>query len=182
MADESRRTAVREATKSPCQACPWLTANQGKHTPDGWYTKANLRRLWAGLRTGEAPGMTCHPTDPDNPVSEAGIAAGLKAAPEGAVTRECAGSIILQQREVDLFQRVDGDFATYRSGRPGAMTRVALFGFAMRMAVQVPGDIRVRRDHDLNTPVGVPDQVPWEPPENRAVRPEPSSTSGEVSS
>jgi hypothetical protein len=31
----------------------------------GWYTKANLQRLWAGMRRGED--MTCHPTDPDKP-------------------------------------------------------------------------------------------------------------------
>ena len=56
------------AAKSPCQACPWRVENHGKRHPDGWYTKANLRRLWSGIRRGEE--MSCHPTDPSNPVSE----------------------------------------------------------------------------------------------------------------
>lgn len=163
----SRRTEIREAAKSPCVGCPWLIKNHGRRTADGWYTKANLLRLWGGIRTGEAPGMTCHPTDPDNPVSEAGSAQGLKSAPEGAVTRECAGSIIIQQRELDLYQRADGDFSAYRKGRSRAMTREALFHFGMRMVVRWPGEIPVRSDHNMAEPVGVPNILPWSAPDSR---------------
>lgn len=62
------RKVAEASTAGPCAQCPWRTSNQGKRHPDGWYTKANLRRLWAGLRRGER--MTCHPTDPANPVSD----------------------------------------------------------------------------------------------------------------
>lgn len=149
--------AAREAAQSPCVGCPWLTANHGrKPDPDGWYTAANLKRLWAGLRTGEAPGMSCHPTDPRNPVSPAQAAAGGKAAPEHSVMRECAGSVIVQQREMQRFQNVDGDFTAYRRGNPLAMTRHALFAFGMRLAIQLPGELGLRLDHDLLEPVGRP--------------------------
>jgi hypothetical protein len=125
--------SVSDATK-PCKACPWRVANQGKRTPDGWYAKSNLRRLWAKLRRGDA--MTCHPTDADNPLSEAQIAAGFKPAKEG-MTRECAGAILLQQREVMVFQdycmrEEEGELEkgsalrAYRRDRPGGLTREGL--------------------------------------------------------
>lgn len=160
------RPAAKGAPLSPCKGCPWRTENHGKPHPDGWYTKANVKRLWSGLRTGEAPGMSCHPTDPNNPVSEKAQGAGYKEAPEHSEVRECAGSVILQMREVDLFQRADGDFTAYRRGRPGAMTKVALFNFAMRMAVRFPGEVPINMNHDLNEPVSVPGQVPWDNPTN----------------
>lgn len=155
----SRRTVMREAAQDPCRGCPWRTANHGKAHPDGWYSKANLRRLWAGLRTGDAPGMTCHPTDPDNPVSAQADAEGYRPAPDGSETRECAGAIILQQRELMRYQEVveaGGSFADYKRGNPGAMTKGALAAFLTRCVMTWPGEIPVRRDHDLRTPVSRP--------------------------
>lgn len=73
----TKATAVKPATQHPCVHCPWRAANQGKPHPGGWYTKANLQRLWAGMRRGGD--MTCHPTDPAIPVPE-----GIRPAPEGA--------------------------------------------------------------------------------------------------
>jgi hypothetical protein len=67
-----------------------------KH-PGGWYTKKNLARLWAKLRHGES--MSCHPTDPrhiDGRPDEQ--------APEPGKTTECAGALVLQQREMHRFQ------------------------------------------------------------------------------
>lgn len=78
-----------------CAACPWRKSNQGKQHAHGWYSQANLDRLWRGLRTGEAPGMTCHPTDPDNLVPE-----GHRAPPDDSQKHECAGSLILVIREL----------------------------------------------------------------------------------
>lgn len=84
-----------------CSACPWRKSNQGKPHPHGWYTQSNLDRLWRGLRTGEAPGMSCHPTDPRNEVPD-----GHRAAPDGSIMHECAGSLLLVQRELTEAQRV----------------------------------------------------------------------------
>jgi hypothetical protein len=95
-----------EAMTSPCAQCPWRKSNQGKKMaksddmPYGWYSLKNLRRLWAGLRTGEAPGMTCHPTDKDNPLPE-----GAKPVPEGTIRHECAGSLLLVQRELRIIEQ-----------------------------------------------------------------------------
>jgi hypothetical protein len=77
----------------PCAQCPWRTANQGKKSPWGFYTKANLKRLWSNIRRaydGEA--QSCHPTDTSHPDH---VAAGAK----GEKPMECAGSVIVVMRE-----------------------------------------------------------------------------------
>lgn len=86
----------------PCEACPWRLSNRGRRHPDGWYTVKNLRRLWAGLRRGN--GMTCHPTDPKNLVTERAQAAGYRPAPEHAKMRECAGALVVLERELHIAQ------------------------------------------------------------------------------
>lgn len=72
-----------------CATCPWRTANQGKPHPAGWFRKSNLLRLWAGLRSGRAPGMICHSTDPKN--VEYGGDANVKPGHES----ECGGALYL---------------------------------------------------------------------------------------
>jgi hypothetical protein len=112
------------ASLKPCSRCPWRTENQGKRHPGGWYTAKNLRRLWGGLRRGE--GMTCHPTDPNNPVEPEWEAKGVKPAPENARTTECAGAIVLQQRELMRFQKIvaeGGTLADYRRRFPLGLTK-----------------------------------------------------------
>jgi hypothetical protein len=105
-----------------CRACPWRLSNQGKRHPDGWYTKANLARLWAGLRRGQS--MSCHPTDPDNLVSEQAQAHGYKLAPDHAEVRECTGALILAQREAMRLDRdYGGDPKAYRRARTRGLTR-----------------------------------------------------------
>lgn len=88
---------VHEANARPCAACPWRTENHGKRHPHGWYTKKNLRRLWAKIRRGDS--MTCHPTDPTNLVPD-----GTKPVPDGTQTRECAGALRLVQIELKKFE------------------------------------------------------------------------------
>lgn len=83
----TNRTKMAPPAASPCGSCPWLVSNQGKPHPDGWYTRANRRRLWSGLRQGEH--MTCHSTDPDNPQPSDGSG---KPIPEDTATRVCAGA------------------------------------------------------------------------------------------
>lgn len=116
---KEQRTEVDPPHATPCAACPWLTGNHRRPHPEGYYTDANRRRLWNGLRTGEAPGMTCHPTDPENqPVKDV------------QRTRECAGAVILAQRELTAFE-ASGNLAEYRRGRKLAMTREGLLATAM---------------------------------------------------
>jgi hypothetical protein len=45
--------------------------------------------------------MSCHPTGPSDPVP-----AGVRPAPPDAATLECAGSLILRQRDLMRFQRL----------------------------------------------------------------------------
>lgn len=92
-----------------CETCPWLTKNHGKkHTSawyrehptiKGWYSKANLRRLWAGLRTGAAPGILCHSTDPDS--KDYGGKGTIKPGKE----RACAGALNLIYANVNAFAK-----------------------------------------------------------------------------
>jgi hypothetical protein len=123
-----KKPTVAAAMKSPCSHCPWRLSNRGKKIktkgmPYGWYTKKNLQRLWAGLRTGEAPGMTCHPTDPDNEVPEH-----WKEVPKETQTKECAGALLLIIREIKLLEKdVDGYLKSKRRG----LTKAGLTWWAM---------------------------------------------------
>lgn len=81
------------AHTKPCSQCPWRLANQGKRSPGGFYTKANLRRLWNQVRNGGRR-QSCHLTDPSHPDHRAA------GAPENAKVQECPGSVILVKREL----------------------------------------------------------------------------------
>jgi hypothetical protein len=77
----------------PCAQCPWRLSNQGRPHPFGFYTKANLKRLWNQVRGGGRP-QSCHLTDPSHPDH---VAAGAK---PNAVAQECPGSIVVVMREI----------------------------------------------------------------------------------
>lgn len=149
-------TAPSPACPRPCSQCPWLTANHGKPHPDGWYTKKNRTRLWnGGLRHGDE--MSCHKTDPHNPVPE-----GVKPVPLDTVIHECTGALILQQREVMLFQRCSDEaqaagtkdtFKRYKAAG-GTMTKLGLGYLVQRVVLGgTPlGGLAMSRP-DLNEPV-----------------------------
>lgn len=149
------RPPLSPSDASPCAGCPWRTTNHGKRHPDGWYTRRNQDRLWAGLRNGSA--MSCHPTDSGNEVSPAAQAKGYRPAPEGAQVLECRGGVILQQRELHLLGEVYGaEYAPYRQARPGGLTRAGVGALVMRLAfggVPIIGGTPMGRP-DLDAPVG----------------------------
>lgn len=141
-----------------CAHCPWRRSNQGKPHPDGWYTKKNLRRLWAGLRSGEAPGMTCHPTDPNNPVPE-----GTKPVPADVETRECYGALLLVARELRVVDQLEkagvgrGLYAAYHQMRPRGFTKRGAFSWACRavapaLAEMPPMPTTFVEDEDIQHP------------------------------
>lgn len=122
MTPNMSRGPVTPAASAACKQCPWRLSNQGTRHPDGWYTKANLRRLWSKLRRGDS--MTCHPTDPANPIPE-----GARPVPEGTTTRECTGALVLQQREFMVVQAhltadPPGGLGNYRRERPSGLTKI----------------------------------------------------------
>jgi hypothetical protein len=154
------KTGVKPATKQPCKDCPWRTTNQGKRHKDGWFTKANRARLWSKLRRGES--MTCHMTDPTNPVPE-----GYKTVPETATTHECAGALILQQREFMKFQNeCGGDLKDYRKRWPRGLTREGIMEIVNRHlygGVPMMG-YKPMSTPNLNEPVSHTEAVgEWEP-------------------
>lgn len=158
---------VESCAFEPCPDCPWRVSNRGrrsKHKVEGekygWFTQRNRDRLWAGMRRGEA--MTCHPTDPRHPGS-----------PEDAKTKECAGALILQQRELVVLDRLmkAGDDSSqtlrrYKKLRPGGLTRDGLAILAWNAqfgAVPLMGGREMGRPN-LNAEVEVaPGKLPWPP-------------------
>jgi hypothetical protein len=118
------KKGVKPANLKPCRDCPWRVENQGKRHKDGWFTKANRDRLWAKLRRGDS--MTCHMTDPDNPVPE-----GYKTVKDDATTHECAGALILQQREWMKMQEL-GEIPAYRKKWPRGLTKEGLLAILNR--------------------------------------------------
>jgi hypothetical protein len=81
------------AAPRPCSQCPWRVGNQERKDRHGFYDLSNLRRLWEGLRAGER--MTCHPTDPQMAEFD-----GYENTADRAQTRECAGALVVIQREL----------------------------------------------------------------------------------
>lgn len=152
---------VYPAAPQPCSECPWRLSNQGKPHPDGWYSKSNLKRLWSKLRKGE--NMSCHPTDPTNPIPE-----GCTPVPTDARTLECAGALILQQRELMRFQGAMNGidkraqvFATYRKQNPNGMTLRGLGSIIERSIFGgVLGGVKMSRP-DLRAEVGYQRLKPW---------------------
>lgn len=117
---------VASANPNPCDACPWRLANQGrKDVPQPhFYAAGNLARLWRGVRSGAR--MSCHPTD-----SRMAEWEGYEDCADRDTTFECAGALLLQQREFTKFQALceaqpDAKpgvlFKLYRSESPGGMT------------------------------------------------------------
>ncbi len=86
-----------EETPRICDTCPWRVANHGKPHKAGWYKLSNLKRLWSGLRTGRAPGMICHSTDPAN------VEYGGEAKIKPGIENECAGALFLLIQNANAF-------------------------------------------------------------------------------
>ncbi len=148
----------------PCQACPWRTSNHGKPHPHGWYLLKNLRRLWRGMRGGET--MSCHPTDPDNVVP-----AGAPEPPPDFVPRECAGALILKQRETMRFQREcerakaegrNNALRRYRGENPAGLTKAGIIDVVERATFGRAGLARPMTMPDLNLPISHPDLKAWD--------------------
>ncbi len=101
---------------------------------------ANLRRLWAGLRSGAAPGMICHSSDP-NSREYGGSGKGTP-----GKEAECGGAVMLLCLNMEAFQE----------NRPQPirppMTRAAMGSFAWRLLMR-GGTIEVTgRTSDIGVP------------------------------
>lgn len=137
-------------------ALPVADRYQGQDHPHDFYGPANLKRLWDGLSSGDAPGMTCHPTDPAMAEFE-----GYEKTADRKKTAECMGALTLLGRELTIFERhtiaVDTEAARdgtkprageayrrYKRERgKAAMTIQGLAAFAMRVAFVMPGHVPV---------------------------------------
>lgn len=168
MRDLSGRNMRAESqTTQPCAHCPWRTANQGKKPdPYKFYTLTNLRRLWGGLKRGER--MTCHPTDPAMAEFE-----GYEKTAARKVTNECAGALVLIQRELqraqDAMEAADAEgkrdgIRRYRRAHPKGLTRdgVAAHFQSMMFGSNPLTGLNMPKVN-LNEPgIGHPDLEAWE--------------------
>lgn len=147
------------AVEKPCSACPWRKSNSRKKVktkdmPYGWYSQKNLDRLWSGLRTGEAPGMTCHPTDGSNPLPE-----GMEPPKETIEKRECAGALLLVQRELKLIEELGPKEYLKRSKARRGLTKDGITWWAMGRCAfagtPLGGDpmIKIEEDPDIERPM-----------------------------
>lgn len=155
--EDGLRVNLHDPAPKPCKDCPWLTINHGRRHADGWFTRANRARLWAKIRRGET--MSCHRTDPLNPVPE-----GAPKPAADSTVRECTGSVILQQRELTIANERHLD--VYVKERPKGLTRdgvASLVGMMMDSLFAPPfGSGRKIPQPNLNEPVSQ-DGLPWEP-------------------
>jgi hypothetical protein len=111
--------------------------------------------------------MSCHPTDPDNLVPE-----GAREVPVDTVTRECAGMLVLIQRELRIFDSLarilpsDQDLLReYRLRRPLGLTVDGLAENVHRVLFnEAAKDGRLGMLYmtiqDLNAEIGH-DPLPW---------------------
>ena len=70
-----------------CGSCPFRVTNHGKRVPKGWYSRANLARLWRGVSEGER--LVC---------------AELRT-PDRAAKLECVGALHLVLRHLEAAKR-----------------------------------------------------------------------------
>lgn len=126
MTDDHTIQTIAPACPRPCSSCPWRLANQNsKPDPHKFFTSANLKRLWGGLRKGAR--MTCHPTDP-----RMASFAGYEALADREVTHECTGGLTLQQRELMAYQAIaeanpkGPTFKQYKQHHPNGLTLTGL--------------------------------------------------------
>jgi hypothetical protein len=142
---EPQIVEVKSACPKPCSSCPWRLANQGsKPDPHKFYTKANLTRLWRGLRNGAR--MSCHPTDP-----RMAEFAGYEALADREVTHECAGALVVVQREMMKFQDIAQAnpggrtmLKDYKQQHPKGLTRDGLVALVERSVFGGTGLDRVK--------------------------------------
>lgn len=164
------RKAMKAACPKPCAQCPWRIENQGTPHPHGFYAKANLRRLWAGLKSGER--MTCHPTDPEMAEFE-----GYEGTAERHVTHECAGALVVIQREMMRVQasmdeasaegKRDG-IARYRRQHPKGLTRDGVFAHFSASVMVMPGELPMARPNLGDPAIGYEPLAAWDPGEPAA--------------
>ena len=157
----TKRGKIKADRKVACDDCPWRRSNAGRKTKGGWYTKKNIRRLWAGLRSGDAPGMTCHPTDADHDTED-----GSQAVPDGTQAKECYGSLLLVGREMNSFSGLcetaaaGQGFKLYKSLRPKGLTRYGLMHWTERFMLGhtiFGGNIPLPRTFDEDADIQHPD-------------------------
>lgn len=120
---------------TPCKTCPFLIENQDRKHASGWYKKSNLKRLWNGLRRGDAFGMICHSTDPNaiDYGGEKSIAAGHE--------RECVGANTLIQVELNHLAAASS-LRDYRHRHPRGLTRSGAIHWVERICFK-EGDMEI---------------------------------------
>lgn len=129
-----------------CETCPWLTKNHGRKHHAGWYTKANLKRLWNGLRSGDCPGVVCHSTDPARV-----LYGGVTPVSPGTEKRQCAGALLVIFKHMNEISKSKP--WVYKANHPLPMKRSGIAHWVQRYLF---GNLPVVEDRSADV------SLPWE--------------------
>ena len=80
--------------RSVCSSCPFRVSNHYKRVPKGWYSEANLARLWRGVSEGRRLACTEFESVPESTPAE-------PTSGQRAAQRECAGALYLVLRHLE---------------------------------------------------------------------------------
>lgn len=100
-----------------CQECPFRESNRGRENPFDHYQNHNLTRYWREVSQ-DGDFFTCHMFGVDAyAFDDSAKAQGFKAPVNIGHARECAGTVGMLRRELDILKGFDS-WADYKNARP----------------------------------------------------------------
>ena len=105
------------AGKAACQECPFRESNRGRENKFDHYQNENLTRYWREVSQ-DGDFFTCHMFGVDAyAFDDAAKAQGFKAPVNIGHARECAGTVAMLRRELDILKGYN-TWADYKKARP----------------------------------------------------------------
>lgn len=110
------------AGKAMCQECPFKESNRGRENPFDHYQDYNLTRYWREVSQ-DGDFFTCHMFGVDAyAFDDSAKAQGFKAPVNIGHARECAGTVAMLRRELDILKGHDS-WEDYKSERPTGISQ-----------------------------------------------------------
>jgi hypothetical protein len=125
------------AGKATCQECPFRESNRGRENPFDHYQNYNLTRYWREVSQ-DGDFFTCHMFGVDAyAFDESARAQGFKAPVNIGHARECAGTVAMLRRELDIL-RGYSSWGDYKRDRPTGISEKTY----RRLQERISGDAR----------------------------------------
>lgn len=114
-----------KAATAACSECPWLASNANREHSGDQYSDVNFTRVWRNIAK-EGLFLGCHIFDAGlHPVTEADVELGYKPTVDIGARKECAGSLAMVQRELEILAGYDSH-DDYLEARPVGLSVKAL--------------------------------------------------------